>query len=194
MRWQREAYEGHPVDTARALIGAVLVHETAEGTVKLRITETEAYGGLWEGHEDDGAHSYKGLTPRTRVIFGEPGHAYVYLIYGMYCCLNIVCEPAGMAGCVLIRAGEPAEGRELIQKRRGHAKGTALTVGPGRLCLAMGISRSLYGADLVTGPLYVEEGEPAVIDVSKRKNIDYAVWGKEFPWRFTLHGSQWVTK
>lgn len=194
MRWQRKAYEGHSVDTARKLIGALLVHETPEGLVKLRITETEAYGGTYKGHEDDGAHSFKGLTSRTKVIFGEPGHAYVYLIYGMYCCLNIVCEPPGTAGCVLIRAGEPVEGMELIQKRRGNAKGTALSAGPGRLCLAMGIDRGLYGVDLVTGPLYVEDGEPAVIDVSKRKNVDYAAWGKEFPWRFTLHGSRWVTK
>lgn len=195
MRWQREDFSGNPVATARNLIGAILVHETEEGITKLRITETEAYGGMYEGHEDDGAHSCKGITPRTKVIFGEPGHAYVYLIYGMYCCLNIVCEPAGTPGCVLIRAGEPVEGLDIIEKRRGRAKGNALTAGPGRLCLAMAIDRNDYGADLVTGPLYVEEGnQPVTIDVSKRKNIDYARWGKDFPWRFTLRGSRWVTK
>lgn len=195
MRWLRDAYEGNPVDTARKLIGAVLVHETEEGIIKGRITETEAYGGFYEGHPDDGAHSYKGCTNRTKVIFGEPGHAYVYLIYGMYCCLNLVCDKEGTAGCVLLRAVEPVMGLPLIQKRRGHAKGKLLSVGPGRLTLAMGIDRALYGADLVTGPLYVEDGDmPISVDVSKRKNIDYARWGKDFPWRFTMRGSLWVTK
>lgn len=195
MRWLRDAYEGNPVDTARKLIGAVLVHETEEGVIKGRITETEAYGGFYEGHPDDGAYSYKGCTSRTKVIFGEPGHAYVYLIYGMYCCLNLVCDKEGTAGCVLLRAVEPVAGLPLIQKRRGHAKGKLLSVGPGRLTLAMGIDRSLYGADLVTGPLYVEDGDtPVSIDVSKRKNIDYARWGRDFPWRFTMRGSLWVTK
>lgn len=195
MRWAREAYEGNPVETARKLIGAVLVHETAEGVIKGRITEAEAYGGFYEGHPDDGAHSYKGCTSRTKALFGEPGHAYIYLIYGMYCCMNIVCDAPGVAGGVLLRAVEPVEGLSLIQKHRGKARGKLLSVGPGRLTLAMGIDRSLYGTDLVTGPLYVEDGDGYVeVEISKRKNIDYARWGKDFPWRFTMKGSLWVTK
>lgn len=194
MKWRREDYEGSPVDTARKLIGALLIRETAEGRTAVRITETEAYGGCFEGKPDDGAHSFRGRTARTEVIFGEPGRAYVYLIYGMYCCFNIVCEKEGTAGCVLLRAGEPVEGRDLMERRRGRAKGTALTCGPGRLCLAMAIDRSLYGADLVTGPLYVESGSPCEIEISRRKHIDYATYGREFPWRFTLKGSLWVSR
>ncbi len=194
MRWNRDDFSGSPVETARRLIGAVLVHETAEGTAAVRITETEAYGGWYEGKPDDGAHAWRGRTARTEVLFGEPGHAYVYLIYGMYCCFNISCDREGEPGCVLLRAGEPVAGLPLIEKRRGRAKGTALTCGPGRLCLAMGIDRSLYGADLVTGPLYVEGGAPCEIEISKRKNIDYAAYGRDFPWRFTMKGCLWVSR
>lgn len=194
MRWTRADYAGSAVDTARRLVGAHLVHETPEGRTVLRITETEAYGGWYEGRPDDGAHAYRGRTARTEVLFGEPGHAYVYLIYGMYCCFNISCDGEGTAGCVLLRAGEPVEGEELIRQRRGKSKGTALTCGPGRLCLAMAIDRSLYGADLVTGPLYVEFGSPCEIEISRRKHIDYATYGREFPWRFTLKGSLWVSR
>ena len=194
MRWGRTDFSSSPVETARKLIGALLVHETEEGTAALRITETEAYGGFWQGLPDDGAHAYKGRTARTEVLFGEPGHAYVYLIYGMYCCFNISCDRDGVPGCVLLRAGEPVAGLSLIEKRRGRAKGTALTCGPGRLCLAMGIDRSLYGADLVTGPLYVEGGGSCEIEVSKRKHIDYAKNGKDFPWRFNMKGSLWVSR
>ena len=194
MRWSRADFSKDAVTAARNLIGAVLVHDTAEGRRALRITETEAYGGYWEGKPDDGAHSWKGKTDRTRVIFGEPGHAYVYLIYGMYCCFNIVCAPEGEAGCVLIRSGEPLEGQALMERDRGRARGRLLTAGPGRLTMAMGIDRSFYGADLVSGSLYVESGEAAPIEVSRRKNIDYARFGKEFPWRFTLAGSSWVSR
>lgn len=194
MRWRREDYGADPVTTARRLVGARLVHDTAEGRTAVRITETEAYGGFWQGLPDDGAHAYKGRTARTEVLFGEPGRAYVYLIYGLYCCFNISCDAKGTAGCVLLRAGEPVEGLDLMQRRRGRAKGTALTCGPGRLCLAMGIDRSLYGADLVTGPLWVEDGAPCEVETSKRRNIDYARYGKDFLWRFTLKGSLWVSR
>lgn len=194
MRWTREDFSGDPVTTARKLIGAVLVHDGLGGRRALRITETEAYGGSCGGCPDDGAHSFKGRTSRTEVIFGEPGHAYVYLIYGMYCCFNIVCAPAGTAGCVLLRAGEPVEGLALMEKARGGARGRLLTAGPGRLTMAMGIDRSFYGADLVTGDLFVEEGETFPISASRRKHIDYARYGKEFPWRFTLTGSLWVSR
>lgn len=123
MRWTRADYAGSAVDTARRLVGAHLVHETPEGRTVLRITETEAYGGWYEGRPDDGAHAYRGRTARTEVLFGEPGHAYVYLIYGMYCCFNISCDGEGTAGCVLLRAGEPVEGRELMERRRGRKRG-----------------------------------------------------------------------
>ncbi len=95
MKWSREDYTGSAVETAKRLIGAVLVHESEEGITAGRITECEAYGGFYRGKPDDGAHSYKGLTPRTQAIFGEGGHIYVYMIYGMYWCMNVVCGYEG---------------------------------------------------------------------------------------------------
>ncbi len=195
MRWTREDYHGTAVETAKHLIGAVLVRETDEGVIKGRITECEAYGGYYRGKNDDGAHSYKGITPRTKVIFGDGGHIYVYLIYGMYWCMNVVCGYEGEGYAVLLRAIEPLEGVELMQKRRGNVKGRLLTAGPGRLAMAMGIDSSFYGADLVTGGVYIEEGKEKVqIESSKRIHIDYAVYGKNFPWRFTMKGSSWISK
>jgi len=183
------------VTTARKLIGAILVHESPEGITAGRITECEAYGGFWRGKPDDGAHSYKGLTQRTRAIFGEGGHAYVYLIYGMYWCMNVVSGKEGEGYAILLRALEPVKGIDLMEKRRRGKKGKLLTVGPGRLTEAMGIDKSLYGADLVTGPLYIEsDGKAYPFERSKRINIDYAKYGKHFPWRFTLKGSLWVSK
>ena len=195
MRWTRGDYYGTAVQTAKRLIGAVLVRETDEGVIKGRITECEAYGGYYRGKNDDGAHSYKGMTPRTKVIFGEGGHIYVYLIYGMYWCMNVVCGYKGEGYAVLLRAAEPLEGIEIMKKKRGNAKGRLLTAGPGRLAMAMGIDSSFYGADLVTGNVYIEEGKEKVqVESSKRIHIDYATYGKNFPWRFTMKGSSWISK
>ena len=150
MKWERADYDTDPVTLAKKLIGAVLCCRTKEGLTTGRIVECEAYGGCWRGHEDDGAHSAKGITARTKVIFGEPGHAYVYLIYGMYTCLNIVCEPEGIPGCVLIRAIEPLSGVELMRHRRKGAKGRLLTGGPGRLTMAMEeISRGAWCSKII---------------------------------------------
>lgn len=194
MKWTRERYFVDSVTMARNLIGAHLVHNTKEGRTVVRITEAEAYGGFYEGKPDDGAHAYKGLTDRTRVIFGEGGFLYVYTIYGMYNCFDVVCDRKGVSGTALLRAGEPLEGIELMEKRRGKARGKLLTCGPARLAMAMGIDKSLYGLDLTGDELYIEDGEPMEIEVSKRKNIDYATYGKDFPWRFTAKGSKWVSK
>jgi len=127
----------------------VLVHGETAGI----IVETEAY----PGGDDLASHSARGITERTRVIFGPPGHAYVYLIYGVYECLNIVAEPNGQPGCVLIRAVEPTSGLEIMKTRRPAAKRPeALTNGPGKLTLALGITRHHYGIDLTSGPLTVQ--------------------------------------
>src|SRR3954454_783423 len=122
------------VELAKDLLSCVLLHNEAAGM----IVETEAYLGL----DDLAAHASKGKTERTKVLFGPPGHAYVYLIYGMYECLNVVADPDGIAGCVLIRALEPVSGLELMRKRRPRsAKIKDLASGPGKLTLAMGITR-----------------------------------------------------
>lgn len=147
---RRAFYDRPTVEVARDLLGKVLVHGETAG----RIVETEAY----LGRDDLAAHSARGITERTRVIFGPPGHAYVYFIYGMYECLNLICEPEGVPGCVLIRALEPVAGIETMRQRRPAARRLEhLASGPGKLTLAMGITRALNGADVTRGKLVVRE-------------------------------------
>ena len=159
----RSFYERGTVTVARALLGKVLVHGGKAG----RIVEVEAY----LGKDDLAAHASKGITPRTRVIFGPPGHAYVYFIYGMHECLNFVTEPDGIPGAVLIRSLEPLVGID------GRADG------PGRLTRAMGITRAHNGRDLTRGPLTVRQGPPRRfrIAVSPRIGIRHCA---DWPLRF----------
>lgn len=158
MKWVREDFLGDSVETAKKLIGAVLVHRSPDGITAGRIVECEAYGGIWRGHEDDGAHAFKGLTPRTRVIFEEGGHAYLYLIYGMYTCLNVVCGHEGEGTSVLLRALEPLDGIDLMKERRHTDKMKLLASGPGRLTQAMGLNKSFYGTDLTGDTLGSKAG------------------------------------
>src|SRR5580700_3953743 len=144
---RRAFYDRPPIEVARALLGKILVHGRTAGV----IVETEAY----LGGDDLAAHSAHGITDRTRVIFGAPGHAYVYFIYGMYECLNLVAEPEGMAGCVLIRALEPLTGLGLMRRRRRIDGVENLTNGPGKLTQALGIGRESNGVDVTRGPLKV---------------------------------------
>ncbi len=156
-----------------------------------RIVEVEAYLGV----NDRAAHSWRGLTPRTRVIFGPPGHAYVYFIYGMYECLNFVCEPEGDAGCVLIRALEPLSGIATMRRRRPRAHRVEdLASGPGKLTLAMGITRKLNGADLVTGPLQVRRPlieSPIEILTTPRIGITHCA---DWPLRFIITDNRFVSR
>ena len=173
-------------DVARALLGKVLVHDRAAGL----IVESEAYLGAG----DQAAHSARGVTPRTEGIFGPPGHAYVYFIYGMYECLNLVCEPAGAAGCVLIRALEPVAGLDLIRRRRPAArKAEDLASGPGKLTLALAITRAHNGADVTRGKLVVREALRPVafeIDATPRIGIKQAA---ELQLRFLIRGNRFVS-
>ncbi|BDC50465.1 putative 3-methyladenine DNA glycosylase [Bryobacterales bacterium F-183] len=183
----RSFYARDTVTVAKDLLGCRL--QTADCTA--RIVEVEAY--LGEG--DLAAHSARGITPRTRVIFGPPGHAYVYFIYGMYECLNLVAEPEHQAGCVLIRAVEPQAGLEHMERRRGKAAG--LTNGPGKLTLAMGITRSLHNGVDVTAkgsPLVVLEPDCPVhetIHTTTRIGIRHSA---ELPLRFYLRGNAYVSR
>jgi DNA-3-methyladenine glycosylase len=184
----RAFYNRPAVEVARALLGTVLVHGSTSGV----IVETEAYLGL----QDRAAHSWRGITPRTRVMFGEPGHAYVYLIYGIYECLNVVAEPEGSPGCVLIRALEPLEGIPRMQRRRHPgARGIEdLANGPGKLTLALGITRRHNGADFTTGPLTIhppEQREEIQIGVSPRIGIKHCA---DWPLRFFIQGSRFVSR
>jgi DNA-3-methyladenine glycosylase len=144
----RSFYERPTIEVARDLLGKVLVHGSTAGM----IVETEAY----PGGADLASHSAVGITDRTRVIFGPGGHAYVYLCYGMYDCMNIVAEQTGTPGCVLIRALEPVQGAGMMHRRRPKARTDRdLASGPGKLTLALGITREHSGADLTRGELVV---------------------------------------
>jgi len=183
---RREFYDRPAPVVAQALLGTVLVH----GDVAGRIVETEAY----LGQDDLAAHSARGVTPRTRVIFGPPGHAYVYFIYGMYECLNLVCEPEGKAGCVLVRALEPVAGIEIMQQRRRAARKLEdLASGPGKLTLAMAITRKQNGADVTRGSLVVREGGCAefAVEVTPRIGITKCA---ELPLRFLIRGNRFVSR
>jgi DNA-3-methyladenine glycosylase len=154
------------------LLGKLLVHGETSGI----IIETEAYLGT----DDLAAHSVVGITGRTKVIFGEPGHAYVYLNYGIHECLNIVAEPEGIPGCVLIRALKPVDGIEVMRERRKHAKD--LAGGPGKLTQALAITRALNGADVTSGPLTIRDlGRNPEIQITKRIGIAKSA---ELPLRF----------
>ncbi len=183
---QRPFYERPTVEVARALLGKVLVHGPAAGI----IVETEAY----PGRDDLASHSARGLTGRTRVIFGPPGHAYVYLIYGIYTCLNLVAEPDGTPGCVLIRALEPVAGVELMRQRRPAAgKLEDLARGPGRLTMAMAITLDDYGTDVTRGSLVVREpATPRRLEIQVTPRIGIRVCA-ERPLRFILSGNRFVS-
>jgi DNA-3-methyladenine glycosylase len=184
---RRGFYARPAVEVARDCLGKILVHGKTAG----RIVEVEAYLGVG----DRAAHSWRGITERTRVIFGEPGHAYVYFIYGMYECLNIVAEPKGQAGCVLIRALEPVAGIPIMRRRRPKAKSVEdLASGPGKLTLAMGITRKLNGADLTKSALQVRrlKDEPSLeVEVTPRIGITHCV---DWPLRFLIADNRFVSR
>ena len=183
---ERSFYDRPTIDVARALLGKVLVHGPTAGI----IVETEAY----LGGEDLASHSARGITDRTRVIFGEPGHAYVYLIYGMYECLNLVCEAAGRPGCVLIRALEPVAGIEIMRRRRPAArKPEDLASGPGKLTLALAITRLQNEADVTRGSLVVREpAEPRPVEIAVSPRIGISQCA-DLPLRFFIRGNRFVS-
>lgn len=188
----RSFYARDTVTVATDLLGCTLDAGDCAG----RIVEVEAY----LGQGDLAAHSARGITPRTRVIFGPPGHAYVYFIYGMYECLNLVAEPDNVPGCVLIRAIEPLRGQDLMAARRGPAlkQPRDIANGPGKLTLAMGITRKLHNGVDVTragSPLTVREPEtavsPSAICTATRIGIRQSAG---LPLRFFLRGNQFVSR
>jgi DNA-3-methyladenine glycosylase len=184
----REFYRRDPRAVAPELLGKVVV----AGERRARIVEVEAYCG----GEDPAAHSYRGLTPRTATMFGPPGHLYVYFSYGMHWCCNPVCGDDGEGVAVLLRALEPLEGLEVMRAARGGVPDRDLCRGPARLCQALGITRELDGADLVTGDrglTIVDDGTPPPDEpgVGPRVGITR---GAESPWRWWVPGSPWVSR
>lgn len=197
-KWQYEEFQEPAAKVAPKLLGSYLVHVRPDTTFVGRIVETEAYGGTYRRQVDDGAHSHKGLTARTEPMFCAGGIAYVYLIYGMYHCMNIVTASPEDAQAVLIRAVEPVDGIERMLVNRKATKVTKnLTNGPGKLCMAMEIGLAENKIDLCGESLFILHGESGILmhtERSRRINIDYAVKGKYFPWRFYIKNNPFVSK
>jgi len=195
---KRSFFQAPPEHVAPRLLGKVLAHRTHSGWLAGRIVEVEAYLGPHNATPDPAAHSHRGPTPRNEVLFGPPGHAYVYFIYGRYYCMNFSCEEEGLGGGILLRALEPLAGIEQMARRRGLPLDAApcdLTGGPGRLCEALGITRAAHdGLDLLDphSPLQVRDDGFRVtrVLVSRRIGIQHAV---ELPLRFSLPGHECVS-
>jgi DNA-3-methyladenine glycosylase len=172
-------------ELSQALLGCTLVHNSPDGRTSGIIVETEAYS-----QDDAASHSSKGETPRTKVMFGPGGYAYVYFTYGMHYCFNVVSGPDGHGQGVLIRALEPVEGIELMVSRRGRE--TDLCNGPAKLVQAMGISKSDYGKPLFEGNLYITERQfKPEIRVGPRIGITQAM---DVPWRFWIKDNPHVSR
>jgi len=176
---------------ARDCIGKHLVHDTSEGLVVGRIVEAEAY----RGPEDRAAHSFGGRrTARTEVMFGPPGVAYVFFVYGLHFHVNLVTTAPGAPHAVLLRAVEPVIGAEVMSARRGmSASRRELTNGPGKLCQAFAIGRSANGADLTRPPLFLSDGPRCRVARATRVGIDYAGEWAARPWRFYDPASRYVS-
>ncbi len=186
MRLTADFYARPVLEVARNLIGCIVEHRGVAG----RIVETEAY------HESEPAcHAFVGVTPRTRMLFGEPGLAYVYRSYGIHAMLNAVCEPIGVGAAVLIRALEPLDGIEQMRVRRGRLRERDLCSGPGKLTQALGIELSENGSSLLDGPVVIR---PAQVDATRarisagtRIGITKAI---DLRWRFCLAGNPHVSR
>jgi DNA-3-methyladenine glycosylase len=203
---ERGFFDRPAVDVAPELLGCVLERETGEGVVAVELTEVEAYLGA----ADPASHAYRGQTPRNAVMFGPPGHAYVYFTYGMHFCVNLVCLPPGTASAVLLRAGKVIAGEELARARRarraangdgvGRSDGPRiadrdLARGPARLCQALGIDRALDGADVCDAgsSLRIKQlgtSNRCRYDSGPRVGIST---GKDFAWRYWVPGEPTVS-
>jgi DNA-3-methyladenine glycosylase len=192
-RLPRPFYSRPTLEVASDLLGKVLVRRLGLRRLAGRIVETEAY----VGPNDLACHASKGNTPRTSVMFGPPGYAYVYMIYGFYFCLNVVTEPLGYPAAVLIRAVEPIENVDLMRELRNNPEHeTNIASGPGKLCMAMSIDKQLNGADLLGTAIWIEEGtlDPVPIRTSPRVGVDYAGEYKDKLWRFFVDGNAHVSR
>jgi DNA-3-methyladenine glycosylase len=175
-----------PVEqVAPDLLGALLRH----GEVAVRLTEVEAY----DGANDPASHAFRGRTPRNEIMFGPPGHLYVYFSYGMHWAANIICGPAGVASGVLLRAGEVVDGLEMARSRRGRASDRDLARGPGRLTEALGINFEHKGANLLDGgPVRLEPRATAPESIRSGPRVGVSA-EPDRPWRFWVAGSRFVS-
>lgn len=180
------------LEVARALLGQVLQADSADGRVEVRLTEVEAYAG----GADPASHAFRGRTARNEVMFGPPGHLYVYFVYGMHWCCNVVCGPDGLPNAVLLRAGEVVSGVDLARSRRPATRSDVdLARGPARLASALGLNAAANGVDLcaTTSPVRLLAGDP-VPDGSVRHGprVGVAAAG-DVPWRLWVAGEPSVS-
>ncbi|MFE9297027.1 DNA-3-methyladenine glycosylase [Streptomyces niveus] len=190
----RHFFDRPVLEVAPDLLGRTLVRRTAEGTIELRLTEVEAYAG----DIDPGSHAFRGRTARNDVMFGPPGHAYVYFTYGMWHCLNLVCGPVGRASGVLLRAGEVLSGAEQVRKRRLSARNDKeLAKGPARLATGLAVDRALNGTDVCSGdddPLSILTGTPPPSDLVRNgPRTGVGGDGAPHPWRYWIDGDPTVS-
>jgi DNA-3-methyladenine glycosylase len=190
----RDFFDRPALELAPDLLGRTLVRTSAEGEIAVRLTEVEAYAG----ELDPASHAYRGRTPRNATMYGPPGHVYVYFTYGMWHCMNLVCCPPGVAGAVLLRAGEVLSGGELARRRRPSARRDAeLARGPARLATALDVDRTLDGADLCSPEdqgLRLLPGTPVGKDqVSTGPRTGVSGDGAVPPWRFWIPGDPTVS-
>ena len=189
----RSFYSRSTLQVAQDLIGKVLVRDFDGRRLSGMIVETEAY----VGPQDLACHASKGHTPRTSIMFGSAGYAYVYMIYGFYFCLNVVTERDGYPAAALIRGVEPLENLDFMRQLRNNPeRDTSIASGPGKLCMAMSIDRRLNGEDLLGQTLWIEDRklDSGPILTSPRVGVDYAGEYKDKPWRFYLANNPHVSK
>jgi DNA-3-methyladenine glycosylase len=191
---KREFYLRDANTAAKDLLGKLLVCKSPLGTSSGMIVETEAYGGAL----DPASHSYKNRrTPRTEIEYHEGGVAYVYFIYGMYYCFNVVVNARDIPDAVLVRALEPVDGIELMTKRRNTDNLLNLCSGPGKLCAALGIGNNHYGSDLRGDELFITEFKSVPennIAAAPRINVDYAGEAKDYLWRYYIRNNKYVSR
>ena len=182
-------FERNTLEVAKDLLGHLLLHEGPRRRLVGRVVEVEAY----RGPKDPASHAYR-RTPRSQIMWGPPGTAYVYFTYGNHYCINVVTEPQGTAGAVLLRAVEPLEGIGLMRRRRGTGDNDRLlTSGPGRLTQAMGIGRNHNGVDLTRPPLFLARGPTARPPIASSPRIGIrAAAGR--PWRFYIPANPYVSR
>lgn len=190
----RDFFDRPVLEVAPDLLGRTLVRSTPDGPIEVRLTEVEAYAG----EIDPGSHAFRGRTRRNGVMYGPPGHAYVYFTYGMWHCLNLVCGPEGMASGVLLRAGDIRTGADLTRKRRFSARNDReLAKGPARLATALDIDRELDGTDAIAHPgahLCVLQGTtPPRDQVRSGPRTGVGGDGAVHPWRFWIDGDPTVS-
>jgi DNA-3-methyladenine glycosylase len=196
-RLTKSFYDRDAVTVARDLIGCVFVRRLPEGMLAVRLVETEAY----RGEQDPGSHGYRGVTPRTRTMFGPPGRLYVYFTYGMHWCVNVVCGREGTCEAALLRAGEPIEGLSMMRENRnGVANDRLIASGPARLAQALGISKPHDGASLLRGGSFFCATDEVTKEfragpIAQTERVGLATGrGDEIPWRFVVPSHPYASR